>query len=340
MLPIERVFNRLQGKPSDRVPFAPLTSLFGARLISCPLAQYYTDPASYFQGQKAVVESIEPDILFSPFALVIEAEAFGSKAAYFEKNPPNLKIPAISGFEEIKNLIAPDIENNLKLAYLIESTRLLVKQYKNQIPVAAIVNSPTELPALIMGIENWIDTLLFHPSEAKQMINLCSEYFVSFANIMLTLGAACIITPASFSNPTIITKHIAETVMVPEMHKVYARVNGPIVFHHGGARLMPFLDLLHNLPNIVGFVLDPRDSFDETRKIIGHDLAVMGNLNGQLLFKASPKIIENWTIKLLENRVNDSKYIMTTSNADIPYDTPPENIKIIVSTIKKLSLSN
>jgi uroporphyrinogen decarboxylase len=340
MLPIERVFNRLQGKPTDRVPFAPLTSLYGARLTSCPLDQYYTNPTSYFQGQKAIVDEFEPDILFSPFALVMEAEAFGSKAAYFEKNPPNLKIPGVSGFEEIKNLTAPEIKNNPRLVYLIESTRLLVEHYKNQIPVAAIVNSPTELPAMIMGIENWIDTLLFHPFEAQQMINLCSEYFVSFANIMLSLGAACIITPASFSNPTIITKHIAETVMVPEMHKVYARVNGPIVFHHGGARLIPFLDLLHNLPNVVGFVLDPRDSFDEAREIIGNDLTVMGNLNGQLLLKANPKIIESWTIKLLENRVNDRKYIMTTSNADIPYDTPIENINIIASTIKKFNVAN
>lgn len=337
MLPIERVFNRLQGKPTDRVPFAPLTSLYGARLISCPLDQYYTEPQSYIRGQKAVVESIEPDILFSPFALVMEAEAFGSKAAYFEKNPPNLKIPAILGFDKIENLVAPNIENDRRLTYMLESTRLLAEQYKNQIPVAAIVNSSTDLPAIIMGIENWIDTLLFHPAEAKQLINLTTEYFVRFSNMMLSLGAACIIAPASFSNPTIITGQIAKSVMVPEMHKAFARINGPIVFHHGGARLIPFLHLLHNLPNVVGFVLDPRDSFDEAREIAGNELAVMGNINGTLLLKASPKIIEKWTIKLLENRANDSKYIMTTSNADIPYDTPLENIKIIGSAIKKFN---
>jgi uroporphyrinogen decarboxylase len=150
MLPAERVFSRLQGKKTDRVPFAPLTPLYGARLTSCPLNQYYFDPASYLLGQKAVVDLVEPDILFSPFALVMEAEAFGSKAAYFEKNPPNLKAPAISGFEEIRKLRAPNIENDRKLMYMIESTKLLVEQYKNQIPVAAIVSAPTELPALVI----------------------------------------------------------------------------------------------------------------------------------------------------------------------------------------------
>lgn len=337
MTPLERVLCRLQGLPTDRVPFAPLTPLYGARLISCKLDEYYINPEKYARGQTAVVDTIEPDILFSPFALLMEAEAFGSKAAYFEKNPPNLKIPAISGYQEIEKLSVPDIENHPRLTYMLESTRLLVEQYKNQIPVAVIVSSPTELPALIMGIENWIDTLLFHPEEAQQMIELTSAYFVKFANTMLSLGAACIFTPASFSNPTVITKKIAETILVPELKKVYAQINGPIVFHHGGARLIPFLELLHDLPNVVGFVLDPRDSFDEARKIIGNELAIMGNLNGQMLYKATPKIIEGWCLKLLENRKEDAKFIMTTSNADIPYDTPLENIQIITDTIRKFA---
>lgn len=337
MKPIERVFNRLQGISTDRVPFAPLTPLYGARLISAPLNQYYSDATLYFKGQQAVVDTIEPDILFSPFALTMEAEAFGSKLAYFEKNPPNLKIPAITTYSEIIKLKAPDIEKNPQLLYMQESTRLLVDLYKGQIPVAAIVSSPTELPALIMGIENWIDTLLFHPEEAMLMIELTMDYFVQFSNRMLDLGASCIFTPASFSNPTIITRKIAKDILVPELHKAYTRVNGPIVFHHGGARLLPFLEILNELPNVVGFVLDPRDSFDEARLIIGNGLAIMGNLNGPLLLKATPKTIEQWVLKLLDNRKDDAKYIMTTSNADIPYDTPIENIQTIVRTIKNYS---
>lgn len=335
MKPIERIFNRLQGIASDRVPFAPLTPLYGARLVSAPLSLYYSNPALYFQGQKAVVENIEPDILFSPFALAMEAEAFGSRLAYFEKSPPNLKVPALTDYRGIKNLKAPNIDKQPQLLYMQESTRLLIDEYKDQIPVAAIVSSPTELPALIMGIENWIDTLLFHPEEAMHLIELTADYFVQFSNRMLDLGASCIFTPASFSNPTIITKKIAKDILVPELHKAYSKVKGPIVFHHGGARLIPFLEILHDLPNVVGFVLDPRDSFGEARSIIGNELAIMGNLNGPMLLKAKPNVIEQWVLQLLDNRKDDPKYIMTTSNADIPYDTPIENIQIILKTIKK-----
>lgn len=335
MLPIERVFHCLQGKPTDRVPYAPLATLYGARLISCHLNEYYANPQKYLKGQIAVVDKLEPDILFTPFALVMEAEAFGSKAVYFEKNPPNLKIPAIVSLADIDNLSVPELENHPRLVYLLESTKLLVEQYKNQIPIAAIVSSPTDLPALIMGIENWIDTLLFHPEETRQMLELTSSFFVKFSNTLLSIGASFILTPASFSNTTIITQQIAKNVLIPELRNQYAKINGPIVFHHGGERLLPFLEFFHNLPNVVSFVLDPRDSFDEARMIIGNNIAIMGNINGPLLLKANPKTIEGWVLKLLENRKNDSKYIMTTSNADIPYDTPLKNLNIITETIRK-----
>ncbi len=333
MLPIERVFNRLQGKPVDNIPYAPLTPLIGARLISCPLKEYYSIPEKYDQGQAAVNDAFEPDILFSPFGLVIEAEAFGSKAVYFEKSPPNLRIPAITEAGDIDKIRIPDIENHPRLTYLRESTRLLAKRYKDQIPIAAICSSPTELPALIMGIENWIDTLLFHPAAARRLMELTSRHFVDFANALLTDGASCIFTPASFSNPLIITHRIAKNVLVPVLRENYARINGPIVFHHGGARLIPFLELLHNLPNVAGFVIDPRDSFDEARGIMGAGPAIMGNLNGPLLLKNSPQTIESRCLRILENRKADTKFVFTTSNADIPYDTPIENIRIIRDTI-------
>jgi uroporphyrinogen decarboxylase len=335
MLPIERVLNTFQGKSVDQVPFALVTSMYGARLSSCPLNDYYSDPEKYLSGQVAVADIIGQDILFTPFALVIEAEAFGAEAVSFQKNPPNLKTPAITSYKDISKLKLPDVDNQPGLAYILESTRLMAKKFKDKVAVAAICNSPADLPALIMGLETWIDTLLFHPEEAKRMMELTSQFFISFANKLLSEGATCIFIPASSSNPTIITYKIAKELLVPSLRKSFAQIRGPIVFHHGGARLLPFLDLLHNLPNVAGFVVHPHDSFDEVRSITGKVPVVMGNINGQLLWKASLKTIENWCLKILENRKDDHKFILTSSSADIPYDTPVENLQIIGRTVQK-----
>lgn len=334
MLPIERVFGTIMGNPVDRIPFTLTLSLYGAKLINCPLNEYYSNPVEYANGQTAVIDTLEPDIIFSPFALVKEAEAFGSVTAIAGKNAPTLRSPAINDASAISSLQLPDSSNHPSLNYLLESTRLLAEKYKNQIPVAAVCASPTELPALIMGIEGWLDTLLFHPDKAMEMMELTSAFFVDFANSMLNAGASCIVTLGNFTNPAIITRQMALELTLPVLQQNYAKIKGPIIFHHGGPTMNPFLDMYLQLPNIAGIVISPKDSFEETRRIAGNDLTVFGNLNGPLLWKYTPKVIEKLTMEILENRRADHHFILCSSNADVPYDTPLENLKIINRIIK------
>jgi uroporphyrinogen decarboxylase len=180
-----------------------------------------------------------------------------------------------------------------------------------------------------MGIEGWLDTLLFHPDEASRMLELTSQFFVALANKLLANGASCIVTFANFSNPTILTRGIVQEKMIPVLKECYSQINGPIIFHHGGPPIIPFLDLYPQLPNLAGIVISPKDTFKHVREIVGNDLTVFGNLNGQLLWKANPKTIEKWSFEILNDRKDDQHFIFATSNADIPYDTPLENIRAI-----------
>ncbi len=335
MIPIERVVSRLQGQPSDRIPFVPVTTLYGAALANIPLDKYYCNAEFYAKGQQAVVDNIEPDILFGPFTLAFEAEAFGAQLAHFSNNVPNIKTPAISDYSQIKHLELPNIEKHAGLNFIIESVRELSSHYKNQIPVAAILSSPTELPALIMGIENWIDTLLFHPDEAQHMLKITRQFFIQLADKFHRAGATAMVTMANFCNPTIVTQHIAAKQLIPVLQNTYNEAKLPVFVHHGGARLLPFLELFNNLPNVAGFVVDPRDSLADTRNLIGEQAALMGKLNSSMLPKVSASIVEKWTNEILEESNNDPRFFFATSNADIPLNTPLENLKAIVKTIRK-----
>ena len=82
MTSMERVLAALSGTPQPRPPFTLALSLYGARLSGCPLSRYFRDAESYGAGQQAVYDSFAPDILFSPFALPLEAEAFGSEVIF------------------------------------------------------------------------------------------------------------------------------------------------------------------------------------------------------------------------------------------------------------------
>src|SRR5665647_578046 len=112
MTSTERVVAALQGTAADRRAFTMTLSLYGAKLTNCPLPQYYTKPECYLQGQIAVAERCKPDIIFTPFALSLEAQAFGSEIFYMEKCPPNVKKPFICNTSEIDKIKMPNIEGD------------------------------------------------------------------------------------------------------------------------------------------------------------------------------------------------------------------------------------
>ncbi|MEQ8224253.1 MAG: uroporphyrinogen decarboxylase family protein, partial [Candidatus Eremiobacterota bacterium] len=104
---LERVTCAIRGEVSDRPPVSVTLSMYGARLTGCPLEKYYTDAAAYAEGQSAVKEIFQPDIIFTPFVLTAEGEAFGSRVKFFQNQPPNMSEPSVKSAEEFLKLPVP-----------------------------------------------------------------------------------------------------------------------------------------------------------------------------------------------------------------------------------------
>ena len=332
---MERVMAAMNGRPANRRAVSLVLSLYGARLTKCPLKLYYTDPAAYARGQSAVYNTFKPDILFAPFALPFEGEAFGSRVRYFEDQPPNLASPAINSADEIGRLCVPDIEDHPKLNFFRESIRLMAKEHGRDVPIAAIVLDPIGLSAMIMGLDGWLNTLLFDGEGVKRMLNLVIPYFADRANALLEEGASFIVIPGAVANPMIVSRSIVETTALSVLREAYALVNGPIVMHSGGAPLAPFIDMFTGLPNVAGFVLNGGDNLVRARDAAGRKALLIGNVDGPTLSKRSPEAIRSECMDVLLNRENDPCFILGTSGADIAYDTPPENIHAFLNAAEE-----
>ncbi len=211
---MERIMATLQGKPVDRRAVSLTLSLYGARLTSCDLQTYYTNPARYARGQSAVRELFKPDIIFAPFALPLLGAAFGGEVRFFENQAPNLVKPAISSASEIDQLVVPDIDTDPHLTYFRECIRLLAAECGTEIPVVAIALSPVDLPSMIMGIEPWLETLLFDEEGFNRMLDITTPHFVKWVNALLADGATCVALPAAFTNSNILPHNIAEKIAV------------------------------------------------------------------------------------------------------------------------------
>ena len=335
MTSLERVLAALEGKPQPRPPFTlTLTlSLYGARLTGCPLTEYYRRPERYAEGQEAVSDLCAPDILFSPFALTLEAEAFGSELKFLPANPPNVRKPAVRSADEFIRLPLPDVDSHPSLLYLRESVRQMAKKHSGTTPICGIMTASVDLPAIIMGIDMWIETLLFEPEKAATILEMTHRHFVNLANALLADGATFIGLTTVSSNPRILYPKMIETVILPALARSFLELNGKIVFHHGANPMVPLLKDYLALPNVTAFLIDHRDSLGEARKIIGPDRLLLGNLNGPTLARTPMDKVMEQVEAILDDRKDDPCFLFSSSAADVPWETPPELLQAISGTI-------
>ncbi|PKN42642.1 MAG: uroporphyrinogen decarboxylase [Deltaproteobacteria bacterium HGW-Deltaproteobacteria-18] len=325
MTGMERVLCALQGKPADRRAFTLALSLYGARLSGCPTREYYSEPQRYLEGQREVVRLIDPDIVFAPFALPFEALAYGGEGIWLDEFPPNVRKPPFLGQDMPKPLgdkvlCAPGV------SYLVESTRLLAAEFGASKPVCAVATAPVDLPAMLLGIEGWLETLLFDPERAARLMDLAEEHFLRMIAAFFAAGAAFVVVPVMFANLRLVTPALLEETVLPALARAFGQTGGPLVYHHGGNRILDHLQRFSSLPKVAGFLLDPRDSVSLARETLGPQRLMLGNVNGPGLARMHPDKAYASVSALLAERASDRAFVLASSHADIPFDTSPETL--------------
>lgn len=331
---MERIGAVLSGGTPDRRSFTLTLSLYGARLTGVSALHYYADPALYAAGQRAVVDLCEPDIIFSPFAFALEAAAFGAEVERFADAPPLVKKPAYSSALDITAIRHPDPETDPRLQFLVESARTVVQDQHGTRPVAAPITAPCDLPALLLGMDQWLDILLFKPDLAVQWGKLATDHFVSMAAAYFRSGVNFIVSPVMMSNPAIVHPELAGRTILPILREAFGHVPGPVVFHHGGNPLSKSLSSVKELPNVAGVVVDERDALTVSRRTLGAAPLLLGNLSGPHFSRRSPADITERATRILHDREADPNFILASSNADIPYDTDPDCIIAVRTAIE------
>ncbi len=330
MTPFERLGATLSGAFADRRLAAPLLSLYGAALTGASPERHYRDARLYAAGQRAVAERFSPDVLFGPFVLSLEAEAFGAELAWPAAAPPVVKKPlrgpgALAGRER---------PSGPGLDYLAESVRLTAEAFRGDRPVAAALTAPTDLPALLLGIDAWLEILLFDSSAAADILARSEAHFSALAAEFFRAGAAFVVVPIMFANPAILTEPLIRSHMIPSLRRAFGSLPGPAVFHHGGNPLAGRIALFADLPNVVGFALDAADDPAVARATLGNGPLLLGGPTGPNLRRMAPEDAADAVRRLLRNRTGDPRFAVATGAADIPLDTPAEVIDALMDAIR------
>ncbi len=326
----ERVMATLQGRPVDRVPVFAVLSTYGAKLTGAALRAHYSDAATYVAGQRAVEETFGLDLVLAPFDYSALGEAFGGEVAWFADQAPNLKRFAARTAAEALALPLPEPQRTGRLPVALASIQQLDTIYHGRVPVFAALPGPGALPAVILGLEAWLEIVLFDEPAATRILEWSGRFFVAWANALLDAGATALVITEPVMAAEIMPRRLFAERFLPHLRTQLAHVRGPVVLHHTGGRIAHVLDLLPGLPGVVGVVIGSKDDLGAARGALGPELLLLGNLDNLSLPTASVAAIRAQSLACLRTAAPAGRYILSHSAADVPLATPPENIRALL----------
>ena len=281
----------------------------------------------------AIREFFSPDLLISPFFTAAIGEAFGSRWRARSRQAPNLVQFAAPAAEAMLRLPLPDVDSHPSLLYLREALRILARTYAGQVPIFGVLVSPVDIPPLVIGLEAWIDALLFQPPVAQAVLDRVTPFFVDLAKAMLADGATGLALTANLANAAIVTGEVAGTLTLPALNRALGEVPGPIILHHGGCPLVEQLGRFQGPPNLVAYVVDAGEDLGAARRALGPGPVVMGNLDGPGLVHLSAEQVRSRCDEALAQADGDRQFILATSGADLQFDTPHPCIAAITEAV-------
>ncbi|HCY85705.1 MAG TPA: uroporphyrinogen decarboxylase, partial [Desulfobacteraceae bacterium] len=200
MTPIERMTMVMTGGIPDRVPIMGNLLEQGADALGIPIKTYYTKGEYVAEGQLKLREKYGYDNLSGFFYAGQEAQMLGCRHIIFsEQGPPNVGHLIIKDHTDIEALIVPeDVAEHPCFRELATCIRILKQEAAGKVPVGSSVISSFSLPAILMGIDRWMDLMLNGPEKLRDnLLRKCSDFTIRLALALKAAG----VDGVSYSNP-------------------------------------------------------------------------------------------------------------------------------------------
>ncbi len=320
----ERVKKVFSGVKPAFVPFMPWVCIHAARVEQLSLRKMLSDPSLLARALQSAHKLYGYDMGINIFDPTIEAEACGCVVRWtgdrelpvFEDHLP---------IDQISEDAISSLRNRGRLPAVLEATKRLKINLGRTVAIAGVVTGPFAVASHLTG-HRIIDDLETDPERAKNIVELagkvCLEVCKSYCDLELDLlGLADSILPQL----PIRYLPLALSVLKPLVNVIRFYDSVPIFLAHGCTK--DSLEVLTKI-EVNAMVVDGSIESD-LREKIPH--CVVGRAIPSPLLKG-PK--EKLIAHIQDCLRGDWRGLFISTEWQVPYDTPPENMHTIMKAIR------
>lgn len=334
---LQRLQAALQGEPADRIPIFCNMLEQGARELGLPLAEYYSKGEYVAEGQLRLREKYGHDNVWSLFYVGKEAELLGCRKILFSNDgPPNVEHFVIKDYEDVHALEVPeDVATHPAFEETAKCLKILRAEAGGRYPICAYLTASMTLPALLMGMDRWLELLLTGPVDVRdELLEKCSEFFRKEIAAYRAAGADVLIYSNPFGSPYFLGQKSFQELSLPWMK----RDLGPggtanVVYYCGGARMNPFIDPVIRELGLGAFYLGPEDDIAEGKRLVGGRGLTCGVINDIKLLSWTPAEVRAVVRDMIAAGKPGGRFLFGTIL--MPYQIPEENIHAMLDAARE-----
>ena len=329
---LDRLVAAINGEQADRIPvFCNLIDQ-GPKELGLSPVEYYAKGEYVAEAQLRMREKFGHDNVWSLFYVGKEAELLGCRKILYDKHgPPNVEEFVIKEFADIAKLEVPaDLTQHPAFAEEAQCLRLLKQEAGGKFPICAYITSTMTLPALLMGMEKWMELLFFGPATAREeLLAKCHDFFVQEVTAYRDRGADVLVYSNPFgSTDTVPMKYFLEHSLPWIEKDIQAVGTAGMVYYCGMSRFNRVIDIVMERTGLGCYYLSPLDDIAEGKKIIAGRALTCGVINDIKLIDWGREEIRAEVKRIIDAGMPGGRFLFGT--AVMPYDIPEENIRTML----------
>ena len=329
----ERVMNRLQGKPVDRVPNLSIVMMFAAKEIGKTFSDCCKDHRLLAEAALRCHERYGIDMVCAISDSLREAEGFGTQVIFPEEGVPYAAQMRLQDIADIDTLQVIDPSLGRRMTDTVEAVRYLRQRVDNDVPVVGWVEGAMAECCDLMRMEEVFMNLLDEPEAMEQLLDICTQQGILFAKAQVEAGAHIIgigDAATSLLGPALYEEFALpyQQRMIDAIHKMGV----PVKLHICG-NIGPVMDLVAQTgADMVDcdFMVD----MERAATILPENCSICGNFNPvEILYQGTPDIVRAEVLRC--RQIADRKNTFVAPGCEVPKDTPQENMLALLAALKE-----
>jgi MtaA/CmuA family methyltransferase len=316
-------------EPVERVPWVPFVGVHGGYLTGADASTYLKSSEEIIKGIGKAIEEYNPDGIPVMFDLQLEAEVLGCGLKWSETSPPAVYTHPLADGKTLDDLHIPGPDEG-RIPVAIEATKRLRKKYP-EIALYGLITGPFTLALHLMGTGIFM-SLMEDPDSVMPVMEFCTEVGIKMADYYMEAGADIIavvdpmtsqIDPATF-----------ETFVTPYATRIFE-------FIRSKKKFSSFFVCGHAQQNIEAMCncrpdnvsIDENIPLDYVREVaLERGISFGGNMKlTVVLLMGTTEDSQEHALECLD--MGGRKGFILAPGCDLPYETPPENLKAVVDLV-------